>query len=312
VNERRTTVVSIMGYSHSGSTVLDIALGNHPAIVGVGEVHKLPRSGWTRDDDRRCACGKAIDVCEFWPVVRDDWFRRVGDDQLKRYISLQNRFEGGRAAWPRLLREGVRHSAAFQEYMGLTTAFYEAIRDTSGKDIIVDASKPPVRNLALLLNEQLDVRIIHLVRDGRAVALSRSRPRPRDVEHGVPRDQPARSARSVALGWVVTNIESGRVLARAGRERSMRLTYEDLVGDPTGTMASLGRLTGVDLGSIGRALSEGEEMDVGHNVGGNALRMSGTIVLKPNLEWRSKLPQADEKAFWTIAGWLERRYGYSR
>lgn len=162
------------------------------------------------------------------------------------------------------------------------------------------------------MNDHVDARIIHLIRDGRAVVLSRSRRRPRDVEHGVPRDQPARSARSVALGWTVTNLESGWVLARAGQDRSIRLTYEEFTRDPVGAMRSVGRLAGVDLDPIGRLLSEGSELNVGHNVGGNALRMSRTIVFEPNLDWRSKLPPADEAAFWTIAGWLEKRYGYRR
>ena len=40
-------VIYIMGYAHSGSTLLDMVLSNHPNITSVGEVNKLYRSGWT-------------------------------------------------------------------------------------------------------------------------------------------------------------------------------------------------------------------------------------------------------------------------
>ena len=50
----------------------------------------------------------------------------------------------------------------------------------------------------------------------------------------------------------------------------------------------------------------------GHRVGGNRMRFSGTVRLRPDLEWTTKLPAGDSETFWRIAGWLARRYGYVR
>jgi hypothetical protein len=77
-------------------------------------------------------------------------------------------------------------------------------------------------------------------------------------------------------------------------------------------MRAIGPLVGLDLEEVGRRLLEGAPMDVGHNVGGNALRMTGAISLKPNFDWRTKLTPESERTFWRIGGWLERRYGYER
>ena len=82
-------VVYVTGAGHIGSTILDIVLGNHPEIQGVGEVNKLHRSGWVTDSGRRCACGEAIPECSFWPEVRHRWASSLGGDDVPRYVHLQ-------------------------------------------------------------------------------------------------------------------------------------------------------------------------------------------------------------------------------
>ena len=93
-------VVYVTGAGHIGSTIFDIVLGNHPRIQGVGEVSKVHRSGWVRNSNRRCACGSPIPECSFWPQVRRSWASKVGDDDVARYVHLQERFE-------RLRSEGI-------------------------------------------------------------------------------------------------------------------------------------------------------------------------------------------------------------
>ena len=39
-------VLKITGLGRSGSTILDVVLGNHPQIESVGEVGNLIRNGW--------------------------------------------------------------------------------------------------------------------------------------------------------------------------------------------------------------------------------------------------------------------------
>ena len=42
------------------------------------------------------------------------------------------------------------------------------------------------------------------------------------------------------------------------------------------------------------------------------MRLSGPVRLRPDLEWTEKLSDADARTFWLMAGWLARRYGYTR
>jgi hypothetical protein len=299
-----------MGVSHSGSTVLDIVLGVHPNIMAAGEVHKLPRSGWVRDDNRRCACGSPIHTCPFWTEVFRRWSRQVGADGLETYVGLQHSFDRSRSRWPRLVLERREPSAAFRKYTDMTAALYEAIGHVSEASIVIDSSKPPIRNFALLQNDRLDVRTIHLIRDGRAVVWSKRKARRRDVEGGVPTDQPAKPSWRTSLGWVMTNLESEWVSRQAGRGRTLRLKYEFFVDRPVEALERIGSFVEEDLSCVASHVMEGRAMHAGHNVGGNQLRMRDEIFFRPNFEWKKKLSPKDGRTFWAVAGWLARRYGY--
>jgi len=300
-----------MGAGHSGSTVLSIVLGNHPQIENVGELHKLPRSGWTRDDNRRCACGMPIHNCPYWTAVYQCWTAKVGREGLGVYIGLQNTFERSRLLWPRLLYESGRRSSLFAQYAQMTAALYEAICDVGGKQVVVDSSKAPIRNYALLANDTIDLRIIHLVRDGRSLVWSKQKPLKKNVESGVPRDSMAVASWRTSLDWMITNLESEWVVGRTKPGKALRVTYEQFVHNPGAVLKDIEALASEDLTQVSSALAKGEQMHPGHMVGGNRLRMEGGLVLRPNMEWAHRLPPADRRVFWQMAGWLAKRYGYS-
>ena len=70
--EAPVQVLKITGLGRSMSTILDVALGNHPKIESVGEVGNLMRNGWSSHKSLRgipekslrvplCTCGKRLD-----------------------------------------------------------------------------------------------------------------------------------------------------------------------------------------------------------------------------------------------------------
>lgn len=305
-------VVSIIGSGRSGSTVLDIVLGSHPNIEGVGALSKLPRSGWTRDDDRRCSCGSPIHACPYWTAVYERWIDTVGADGLTRYIDLQGRYEHSSKRWPRLLIEERTPSPEFLDYGHMTAALYGSISEVSGNPVILDSSKKPVRTYALIAAGGLDVRVLHLVRDGRGVVWSRLKPLPRDVEAGVPSARPPTPPWRTTLHWTQANIESEWVTRRAGRSKGTRIAYESLVETPGALLERISPIVGEDLSELMEGIDNGRSMQTGHRVGGNRMRFAGEVRLRPDLEWTTKLPSSDGDTFWRMAGWLARRYGYAR
>ncbi len=307
-----TQVVYVAGAGHSGSTVLDIALGHHEEILSVGELHKLHRSGWRTAENRRCSCGEAVHDCPFWSPVRANWEARVGGDRLDEYIRLQASYESSYRCWPRLIRDRKRRAPAFERYLELTVALFEAISEVSGRPAVADSSKKPSRPYALAASDRIDLKVVHLVRDGRGVVWSQMKPRAKDVQGGIPEDHAGTPPWRTTTRWAFRNLECDWLSRRLGPERSMRLTYEHFTHEPEAAMGEVGRFLGRNLEALGRDLAGGARVSVEHLVAGNALRMAGGMVLRPVSDWTAKLPGGARRVFWMLAGRLARRYGYSR
>ena len=139
---------------------------------------------------------------------------------------------------------------------------------------------------------------------------SGKKPRKKNVEAGIPRDFPAIPTARTSREWVMTNLESGWVTATAGKQRSVRVLYEQFVENPGAVLRRLEPLLDADLSALEVTLAAGEPLQVGHLAGGNQLRMARQVVLRPNEEWRQKLSRHDQQVFWRIAGRLAQRYGY--
>jgi hypothetical protein len=333
-------VLKITGLGRSGSTILDIVLGNHPNIESVGEVGNLIRNGWISRESLRgidpkrlrvplCTCGKRLDVlyvetpdeaCPFWSSVRREWVERTDGDGIEGYPNLQNDFELKRR-WsrygldplPRLLYEKRRPSARFRSYARLTRAFFESIRAVSGKPVIVDSSKSPARAYALGMVPGIDLYVVHLVRDGRGVVTSLKKSFEKDPQAGIMWDHEGRPMWKTAVRWIVLNLAAEWVCTQLGPKRTMRLRYEDFVADPKRALERIGSLIGLDLTEVANAASSEKPMRAGHNIGGNRTKKSGAITLRPDAkEWKSALSPAEQRLSWVSMGWLMRRYGYDR
>jgi hypothetical protein len=338
-SETPVRVLEIAGLGRSGSTILDIVLGNHPHIESVGEVGNLTLNGWISRESLRgidpnkrrvpiCTCGKRLDVlyvdtpdeaCPFWSRVRGEWVERTDPESIENYPKLRGYFERTRLALLiqqclRLLYENRRQSASFRSYAKLTRAFFESIRAVSGKPIIVDSTKSPVRAFAHSLVPGIDLYVVHLVRDGRGVITSRRKTFKKDIRAGIMWDHEGYPMWRTIVRWIGLNLAAEWVCARLGPKKTMRLRYEDFVADPKGALERIGSLIQLDLTDVAEAASSGQPMQAGHNVGGNRTKKSEIITLRPELakEWKIALSATEQRISWMLMGWLMRRYGYDR
>src|SRR3546814_9153714 len=121
---------SVAGYGRSGTTLLDIALGEHPAIMGAGEVTTLARHVWDRGE--YCACGARVRDCPQWTAIVTRWTQGEPDGFLARYRRAQARTEALLAP-ARLLRlPGGR------EHVRRTVTLLRGMALVSGRTILVD------------------------------------------------------------------------------------------------------------------------------------------------------------------------------
>jgi len=332
-SETPVKVLYITGAGRSGSTILDIVLGNHPDIESTGELSNLVRNGWIGGESLKgierkrvrvpiCTCGRRTDIpdvedaaeaCPFWSSVRREWVKRVDSrDDIESYPTLQDEFERFKRL-PRLLRERRRLSPRFQSYARLTRALYESISGVSGKPVIVDSSKISAKTFALSMVPGMDWRAIHNVRDVRGVMSSRSKTFRKNIEAGIKWDHEGHKAWKTAVWWMGKNFASEWVCAQLGPGKAVRIRYEDLYEDTRGLLGKISPLIEVDLTSVADAASSGETLQAGHNIGGNRTKKSGIVTLRPDAqEGRGALSAREQRLTWALIGWLMRRYGYKR
>lgn len=302
-------VIYIAGSGRSGSTVLATLLGGHPDLVSVGELERLPTDAWI--ENQYCACGRRADACGFWSAVRERWADVIPDVEPSQLVKLQRRFTR-RGSLPRLLLPPRTRGRRFRRFETTTAALLRAIAGEAGVDGIVDSSKSPVRALALARMEAVDLRVIHLVRDGRGVLASLRKGYRKDVQGGIPHDIPPRPTWRVAALWTFSNLVSEALRGVVGRERYVRVRYEDLMRDPPGALASLEGVVGHRLASVGERAARGEAFSTGHTIAGNRVRMQGEVRLRSRGSWRDGLEDRDRRLFRLLAGPVMRRYGYGQ
>lgn len=293
-------VLYIAGAGRSGSTLLDLILGNHREIASVGELAKLPSHGWVRRD--YCGCGEPGHLCPFWSEVRRRWLGPgEGAAALAEVLELQGLFERARR-WPRLLAEAGDPSPELLRYADLMASLYRAILAVSGRRVVVDSSKNPARAFALALSPGIDLRLLHLVRDPRGMAFSYAKAFAEDRRRGVQEAIAPQPPLKSALAWRLVNRLAARVRAVLPPARSAELRYEDLVGDPVAELGRLGPLVGLDLAPLGRRVAAGEELAIQHPIAGSRLRMMGSFRLRPDVEWQSAMPARQQRLVARLAG----------
>ncbi len=86
-------IVYICGLGHSGSTILDMALGAHSGIVGLGEVSRILQADRADFTDSNftgitCSCGMAMQKCSFWKKIRDKALQWDNLPSSSRYAEL--------------------------------------------------------------------------------------------------------------------------------------------------------------------------------------------------------------------------------
>jgi hypothetical protein len=206
----RPRVLHIIGFGRSGSTVLGIALGRHPAIFNVGEVVGIPSflAGPNYVAPRACGCLNRIEQCPFWSEVG----KRVplGVDTLPPTA----------AGWRHYVPWLSPISSDLARWGASNARFFSAVLDVSGASIVVDASKRAERAYWLWASGAVDLIPLWLTRDFRAVMRSEQ------SRH--------RSRIKAAVSWWCAQRRAAQlaVLIEARGGKVIRGTYEEMTADP--------------------------------------------------------------------------------
>jgi len=261
-----------------------------------------------------CSCGEQIKKCQFWKAVSERMAKRgipdfditearlsIHDaenpylhrllDPLPRGPVLETIRKTALAltpAWPKHLANMHRRNGAL----------VEALQEVTGAKVVIDSSKIALHLKYLLKCPTLRIKVIRLVRDGRAGTMS-------TLGHGFKRASHRETIAAAALSWRRNNEAADRVLAEMPASQKMYLRYEDLCKGPEETLRNICKFLGIDSRNIVldfRARTQ--------HVLGNDMRLKSGTDIRLDERWRTGLTQEDQGIFEEVAGEMNRKYGY--
>jgi hypothetical protein len=285
-------VLYVAGLGRSGTTLLGTLIGQSPAAAFVGEVMHV----WDQWDRTGivCGAGEPLRNCTMWSTAMSA--AGAESDAARRRMLFRIQTAACRTAVMPLWAVGrwrARQLERMDEYLASVASLYEGLFAGSGAQLIVDTSKVPAYATLLEAIPQLDVFVLHMVRDPRAVAYSRTR-----TKHKLPGADSELMEKHAplvsALQWDAYNV-GVPLLHLSGRY--MRMTYEDLVQRPDATLEVVGEFVGAAVGGPGVGESEHVVLRPAHSLSGNPMRFGADRPLRMRLddEWEEAMPAVERR-----------------
>lgn len=298
------------GIGRSGSTLIERLLGAMPGVCPAGEVVHLWRRGLV--DDEACGCGVPFSRCPFWSEVGASAFGGWERLDARSVLDLQAHVDRTRYL-PRLLREGPadRADGDWRRYTDLYHRLYGAIAARTGCRVIIDASKHASLAACLSWRYDIAVRVVHVVRDPRAVAHSwlKRVPRVQATPSSLEPEMARRSCATTAVHWLAQNA-AFTALARRGVPTWL-LRYEDFARSPRQSFAAVAAFAGC-TGPSPFAGPRTVRLDGSHALSGNPMRAArGELQVHPDETWRQELRPAARAVVSALTAPLRSRYGYN-
>lgn len=275
--DKKIPVIYIIGSGHCGSTLLDFILDSHSKIFGVGEL-EAPHN------DVPCACGQEFQKCSIWGSILKKFNLEILKIQRKKIDFLLNREKyqvRKMGKWGALID--------VENYLKYNELLYKEILKLSRAKVIVDSSEFIDRAELLAKNSNIELLVIHLVRDGGAVTWSYMK----KYSKALP----------FMLRWATFNIKA-EILRRRSNFKFIFVRYEDLVRNPERVIKKILHQVGLEYEP--KMLHFGRFIH--HQVRGYRPKLNKNTEIKEDVDWKQKMPKRYKIMFNLLFGWLNLIY----
>jgi hypothetical protein len=299
-------VLFIAGFGRSGSTLLDRLLGSTPRLHSGGELGGIWSLGLV--EDRLCSCGVRFSCCPFWQAVGSSSFSSLRAHEIDAVVRYMSSAFPARKMWRLLVRRTRQRlaSSAPANFFDITARIYRGVRDVSSRPVVVDSSKSATYLMLLAQISSVDIHVVHLVRDPRAVAYSWRRPLVADPDGRSSMSRPG--AVKSAVVWLIMNV-AVEWLARQLGLSYRRVRYEDLVKDPARIVGQL-RSDVLKDAEAGQLAGPSIDLGVAHIISGNPMRFrQGHMSIVEDADWKAG-PRGRRAIVAAVTFPLRWRYGY--
>lgn len=295
-------VLYIGGIGRNGSTILGNILGSISGFIHIGELMYFFDRGIL--ENWECGCGNLFNNCPFWQKIVTKL--NISKNEAQKMVFLkENGFRSRHLFLPE--KERKKKLEYMSGYLNNLKKIYSIIRDDTWCDWIIDSSKFPSHAYFLSQIENIDLYILHLVRDPRAVAYSwwkRPKKLGSQIQKVMPRIHPIRTA----LVWLEWNFLFQNIWGKS--PKYMFLRFEDFTQRPLVTLKNILQWLQVPSKVLDSLfINENEvRISIQHTVSGNPVRFNkGTIKI---IQTSSETNFAWNTIVLLITAPLMFRYGY--
>lgn len=301
---KRIKYIYLLSAPHSGSTLFACILGCHDKIATVGEFGtNFPSTGL-------CSCGEQYKDCHFWNQLLSEYHQKhgekltVGNLGINLGLSSSSFFyELYHHLFPYYLVDKIRdviyyfslYRKAAILSLEKSIKLIDILLKMTKKEIFFDSTKNPLQIRFLSAHPLVDLKVIYLVRDGRAVTWSLI------SKENWTLDQSVKS-------WLWANRNIERVNKNYVPSNGiLNIKFEEFCHEPEKNISKILNFIGTDPHLEIKSIRES-----GLHIIGNRMRhtFDGTI-RKPDESWRKNLSKKQLDYFEKKAGWLNRKFGYS-
>lgn len=274
-SENREVPFFIVGAHRSGTTMLRLMMNAHPRIAVPFESDFIANTYYS--------------LSQYGDLSQSDNIARLLDEIAENRFVKRGALIADRAA---ILRRQPK------TYAELVRAIYSVYADAHGKARWGDKDPSYATEIDVLQKLFPDCRVIHIVRDGRGVALSN-----RGIDWG------SKHLPTVARSWqwhVTLAHKMGGMLG----ERFLEIHYEDLVRQPEAILRSICRFLGEEFSDDMLHYDESAEEEMP----ADAMKYHNTSVSPPDPDkvdlWKREMTRADRILFERVVGNTLAEFGY--
>lgn len=301
----KPTVVSLLSNWFSGATLLTILLSRHSEIVSNGETMNFDESDGDRYD---CSCGKYLDECEFYKATAKHmrfadgtgWDPRLfvhapafSRNPLLRHFLGSWRYE---SAWrDRFITSIAAYRSTRDGFLDAQLRFFDLAMSVSGASIYLDGTKSIRRAQLLARSGKCEMKVLHLIRDGRGFCLSYLK-KERSAESATLSH--AARAWMRYIGWVdafARSFPSVPVLT---------VRYEDLCRSTTETIRAICGFLEVRYEDVNNGVMKDT------HILGNRMRRDFSGAIVEDTSWKNEFDQRSQATITSMMKTQLQRFGY--
>ena len=274
-------LIYIMGAGRSGTTALSAFLGNNNNIQNIGEIHQLLDY---LDENKECSCGSLLNECDFWS-------KRLSKELLQLTFETRdfsNRFESHFSILKHLFK--LFNKKEIAEYKRLHSKIFKQLALYNDKAVLLDSSKYIGRALSLNKLEDLDLKVIYVVRDVRGVINSFSK-----------KVQTPKHPFSTIFYYLIVNSIASFIAFFVFRKKVIKIRYEDLIESPISLFEKLEQFLKLDLEDIKNKIKNKQVFEIGHIIGGNRIKSNKEIYLSKDVAWRQNFNWIQRLLYYILA-----------